>query len=150
MSELAISIAVNVLLGFVLLALLYRRRADGLRLSGPDEAMEVFRRRFPDAQGEATVSSDGRAALIELGQDVGIGMLECQGHRWNARVLAPGEVCSVQFRSPDLIDIGTADFGWPRSRVRIAEAAGRAKWIARLGAISLHGGAGSRPGMRHA
>jgi hypothetical protein len=135
MAELAISIAVNVLLGIVLAALLYRRRADdGGLLGGAGEAMDVFRSRFPDTQGAATVSADRRAALIELPRDTGIGLVQRQGRRWNARLLAPGEIRSVKQSPPDALEVELADFGWPRARIRIADPGARAAWMARLGA----------------
>src|SRR5271165_3209586 len=51
MMELWMSIAVNVVLGIVLLALLYRKgRGENVRLSRADEAMNVFLMHFPDAR----------------------------------------------------------------------------------------------------
>ena len=148
MAELAVSIAVNVLLGIVLAALLYRRRADdGGLLGGAGEALDVYRSRFPDTQGAATVSADRRAALIELPKDAGIGLVQRQGRRWNARLLAPGEVRSVKHSPPDALDVEFADFGWPRARIRIADPAARAAWMARLDARA----AGAPPrSVRHA
>ena len=67
MSELLISIAVNLALGVILLALLYRKRTrDPVRLTLASEAMDIFRMHVPDALGAATLAADGRAALIDL------------------------------------------------------------------------------------
>ncbi len=148
MAELAISIAVNLLLGIVLAAMLYRRRADDVGLlGGAGEAMDVFRSRYPDIEGAATVSADRRAALIELPQDAHIGLVQRQGRRWNTRLLAPGEVRSVRQSLPDALDLELADFGWPRARIRIADPEARAAWMARLGA---RGAGGPSPSVRHA
>ncbi|MGA9366591.1 MAG: hypothetical protein WBV35_03970, partial [Steroidobacteraceae bacterium] len=83
MSELAISIAANVALGLVLLALLFwQRAAPGVRLRDASEAIHLFRELLPEAEGTATLASDGRTALIELVHGYGIGVLQLQGKRW--------------------------------------------------------------------
>jgi hypothetical protein len=151
MAELAISIAVNIGLGVLLLALLYRKRADDrVRLTGQEDAMRVFRLYFPDARGAATVSSDGRGALIELhGVHGRFGLLERRGHRWNARVLAGAEVSSLRFRAPETLQIGIADFGWPRAQLRMS-GADRARWMAWLGANGAVAPAGPPEGAPRA
>lgn len=133
MSELAISIIVNVILGVVLFAILRRHSgADTVRLSGPAEAMAVFRDFFPDAGGASTVSDDRRIALIDLGELAGVGLLQRQGRRWNARILSSGEVTSAEPCGGDGILVRLRDFGWPRACIRIGDAAVRTKWLARL------------------
>jgi hypothetical protein len=128
--ELSISIALNVALGLVLLALLWSRRHDAGRLSNEAEAEALFRAQFPDAACAATLSADGRAALIELPR--GIGVLVRAGRRWNARLIMPRELVHAQQDSSGAISLTFADFGWPRARVSIANAAVRAAWLARL------------------
>jgi hypothetical protein len=131
MRELLIPIAVNLALGLILLALLFRKRtSDTVRLTQATEAIDIFRMHFPDALGTATVAADGRGALIDL-QRGGTGLLQRHGRRWNARLLAPGELSSVQ-QSANAIELGFTDFGWPRARLCIADAGARAMWVARL------------------
>lgn len=130
--ELAISIAANVALGIILLALLHWRNAgDDVRLAGAADAMDIFQRHFPDAaRGSATLTADERGALIDL--RMGVGILQRHGRRWNARLLKSGELCSVQLDRDGAINLAFADFGWPRSRFLIADADARARWMNRL------------------
>jgi hypothetical protein len=128
--ELVISIALNLALGLVLLALLWSRRHDARRLSNEAEAEALFRAHFPAAAGVATLSADGRGALIELPR--GIGVLVRAGRRWNARLIMPRELVHAQQDSSDAISLTFADFGWPRVRLSIADADVRAGWLARL------------------
>ena len=111
MSELVISIAANLALGLVLLALLFRRRArPGVRLRDASEAIHVFRELLPEAEGTATLASDGRTALIELIHGHGIGVLRLQGKRWVARLLVPQDVASVRLTSDGALLVRLADF----------------------------------------
>ena len=136
MSELLIPIAVNLALGVILLALLYRQRTrDTVRLTLATEAMDIFRMHFPDALGAATLAADGRGALIDL-QRGGTGLLQRHGRRWNARLLAPGELSSVRRSGGDAIELKFADFGWPRARLCLADADARAMWLSRLTSLS--------------
>lgn len=135
--ELVLSIAVNVVLGVLLLALLYSKRTiDNARLSGPDEAMALFRRHFPDAMGTAEVAADRRSALIDLKDGAHIGLLQRHGRRWNARVLVAREVSSVRLDRRGAITLALADFGWPRAHITIADADARARWLARLNSLT--------------
>lgn len=136
MSEMEISILVNIALGILLFALLHRKgRDDGVRLQGSAEAMQIFRSRFADAQGEATLAADGRGALIEMEPGGAVGILERRGRRWNARVLLPGDLSSAKIEG-DALCIGFADFGWPRSCLRFADPDVRSLWLERLGATA--------------
>src|SRR5271165_1307347 len=120
MSEMEISILVNIALGIVLFALFrWKGRDDGVRLQGSAEAMQIFRSQFPDVRGEATLAADGRGALIDIEPGGAVGILERRGRRWNARVILPGDPSSAQIKR-DVLCIRFADFGWPRSCLRIA------------------------------
>ncbi len=142
MSSLAIAIAVNLVLGGVLLALLLARRGrDEVCLGGASEAIAHFRIHYPDADGEVSVAADGRGALIELGGGA-VGLLERRGRRWNARLLAPGDVRAGDGAGGAGGRVRVADFCWPRARLCRADAEARAAWRARLGALT---GAAARP-----
>jgi hypothetical protein len=150
MTELAISIGVNLVLGILLFALLYRKRAgDEVRVSGPSEAMDIFRQYFPDAIGTATVATDQRSALIDLQWGAGIGLLQRLGRRWNARVLTPGELASVRVVG-DAVHIKFADFAWPRACIHVAEADARAKWLGRLNSLTALAFSRQGADLRHA
>ena len=149
MRELAISIGVNVVLGGILLVLLrWRHLGDTVPLEGPAAAMSLFKTYFPEAVGEATLSDDRRSALIDLQRGGGIGLLQRQGRRWNARTLMPGEVSSVALAGDGTVKLKFADFGWPRAQLRITDADARAFWMGRLS--SLRAQARRHPGLRHA
>jgi hypothetical protein len=136
--ELAIAIAANIVIGAVLLALFGLRRApDGVRLTGPAEALAVYRRQFPKATVSAVVASDGLAALFPLPGVGKIGLLHRHGRRWNARELLPEDLRSVT-ADGDTITISLTDFGWPRSHVRIADPEIRREWVARLQELTPH------------
>jgi hypothetical protein len=151
MTELALSIGVNLVLGIFLFALLYRKRAgDEVRLSGPSEAVDIFQQYFPDAVGTATVATDRRSALIDLQRGAGIGLLQRHGRRWNARVLAPGELSSVRVVGDDAVHIKFSDFGWPRACIHIADADARAKWLGRLNSLMAPASSRQRADLRHA
>jgi len=147
--EIALGMAVNALLGVLLLALLrWRRREDGARLSGVEDALALFRHRYPDAAGRADVTEDHRGALIDL-QSGGIGLLQRHGLRWNARVLEAGDLAACTLDATGSLHLKLADFGWPQAQVRLAEPATRTAWARRLTALAQ---AGRRPvsAARHA
>jgi hypothetical protein len=131
MNELAISIAVNILLGLILFVVLYwKRGADTARLAGADEAMRNFVQHCHDTVAQTTVADDQRGALFDL-QQGGIGLLQRHGRRWNARTLSSGEVSRVELDG-ETIKLKFADFGWPRAQIRIADSAARELWLDRL------------------
>jgi|SRR5271165_7538032 len=101
-------------------------------------------------RGAATVAADRRGALIDLQRGGDLGILVRHGRRWNARVLAPGDVSSVQLEDEDLICLRLADFAWPRARIRIPDAEARAKWLARLNALTSPDSSRHHPDLRHA
>ncbi len=140
--DLVIPIAANVVLGLMLLAIFaWLRARDPAGLASPDEALALFRQRFPGAGGTASVSADGRSALIALRQEPGVGLLHRNGRRWNARELLPDDLRAVRCLG-DTIVLTFADFGWARIRVRLANAEARELWFARLDALLKRTGAG--------
>jgi hypothetical protein len=137
--ELAIAIAANVVLGAVLLGLfLWRGSADRARLTGPAEALGLFRTHFPDATLEAaTVASDARTALIALRHEPVVGLIQRHGRRWNVRVLQAEDLRSVRIVRGDTLRLELVDFAWPRVDVRLEEADARAHWQARLADLTV-------------
>jgi hypothetical protein len=151
MSELVISIVANVALGLVLLALLFRQRADpGVRLRDASEAIRVFRDLLPEAEGTATLGSDGRTALIDLAHGHGIGILQLQGKRWVARLLVPQDLASVRLTSDGALLVRLADFAWPRILVRFADESACSQWLQRLQALRAASSTSTRSELRHA
>ncbi|MFZ0500697.1 MAG: hypothetical protein WAU49_05925 [Steroidobacteraceae bacterium] len=151
MSELAISIAANVALGLVLLALLFwQRAAPGVRLRDASEAIHLFRELLPEAEGTATLASDGRTALIELVHGYGIGVLQLQGKRWVARLLVPQDLASVRPTSDGALLVRLADFAWPRILVRFADESSCSQWMQRLQALRAASSPSTRAELRHA
>jgi hypothetical protein len=149
--ELVLAIAVNLVLGILLLALLYWKHTnDNVRLSSAEEALELFRAHFRDAIGKATVSADRRCALIELQTDGGIGVLERHGRRWNARLLGPRELASVRLGRDGCLRLRFADFGWPQARFIASDPDVRAQWLARLHALTARARAATRGDLGHA
>ena len=131
--QLLIPIAANVVLGVVLIGLfLSRQTVDDARLSDGGEALTVFRRRFPDADGPATLTADHRGALIQVRRGTGVGLLQRRGRRWTARELAPRDLRSVTLTGGDTLVLSLADFGWPPAHFQIADAEVCAAWLARL------------------
>lgn len=146
----AMAIAINVVLGVVLLALLgLRRSPDGVRLASPEEALALFQRHFPEAQGRATLSSDARGALLEL-EPGGLGVLVRDGRRWNARIMTPRDLASVRSVGDHRLEIRFRDFAWPRVRLEIDDPALRAAWVERLEGVLLQRDVRSRTDLRHA
>jgi hypothetical protein len=152
MSELVISIIANVALGLVLLALLFRRRAGpGVRLRDAGEAIRVFRDLLPEAEcATATLGSDGGSALIEPVYGLRVGVLQLQGKRWVARVLAPQDLASVRLTSDGALLVRFADFAWPRVLVRIADEGARSQWLQRLQALHAASSTPAPSELRHA
>ena len=151
MSELVIPIVANVVLGLVLLALLFRQRAGpGVHLRDASEAIHVFRDLLPEAEGTATLASDGRMALIELVHGHGIGVLQLQGKRWVARVLVPQDLASVRLTSDGALLVRLADFAWPRLLVRFADESACSQWLRRLQALRAACSTAARSELRHA
>jgi len=147
--ELAIAIAVNVVLGIVLLGMFVLLRSrDTARLASSDDALRLFRQRFPDAVGVATVATDGQCALLALKD--GIGLLHRHGRRWNSRKLVPGELSGVAVTGGDTITLALADFGWPRAHIRMDDPDARSAWLARLGAFAAASGQAHPAVTRHA
>jgi hypothetical protein len=147
--ELAIDIAANMVLGLMLLGLFaWLRAPHSARLASGDEALGIFRQRFPDAVGVPTVAGDGRCALLALRD--GIGLLHLHGRRWNARKLVPEELKAVELTGDDTITLTFADFGWPRTHVRIDDPAARSAWLARLNAVAAGGSPANSVVTRHA
>lgn len=134
--ELLISIAMNAVLGVLLLALfLWKRRDDPVRLTGADDALAAFNRFYPDMDGIATVAADGRSALIDM--HGAVGLLQRHGRRWNARLLVPQELARVRQDADGAINLVFADFGWPQAHIPLADGQARAQWMTRLEAVSL-------------
>ncbi len=134
MNALVIAISANILLGFVLLGMLFRRRAaDAERLTDSDQALCHIRRLLPSADGNVSLSADGLGALFEL-LDGTVGLIERRGRRWTVRVIEPGELVAVQVEG-DRITIRFADFGWPRSYLQLPDPAIRRHWDERLAAL---------------
>lgn len=139
MGELAVAIVANIGIGVVLLAVLYRHRlSDPQPLSGPDQALARYRTLYPLAGGKATVAADGLAALLELA-DGTIGLVERRGRRWNVRAVSSSEFLGLRREADETITLRFADFGWPRSRVLLADADTRERWIGRLTALRSAG-----------
>ncbi|MHB1869265.1 MAG: hypothetical protein ACYCT1_00210 [Steroidobacteraceae bacterium] len=129
----------NIGIGVVLLAVLYRHRlSDPQPLAGPDQALARYRTHYPLAGGKATVAADGRAALLELA-DGTIGLVEQRGRRWNVRAVSSSEFLGFRREADEAITLRFADFGWPRSRVLLADADTRERWIGRLTALRSAG-----------
>jgi hypothetical protein len=135
MGGLTVAILANIGIGVVLLAVLYRHRtSDPQPLTGPEQALTHYRALYPLAKGTATVAADGRAALLELA-DGTIGLVERRGRRWNVRAVSSSELLAVRREADEAITLCFADFGWPRSRVLLADADTRERWIGRLAAL---------------
>lgn len=135
MGGLTVAIVANIGIGVVLLAVLYRQRLSGPQsLTGPDQALARYRVLYPRANGAVTVATDGLAALLEL-DDGTIGLVERRGRRWNVRAVSSSELLGVRRGADEAITLRFADFGWPRSRVLLADADTRERWIGRLAAL---------------
>jgi hypothetical protein len=135
MKELLFPIVVNGLLGLLLWPLLrWRARPDTERLAGPAQALCVFQRFFPDATGRATVTLDGRAALVAT-DDGGVGLVVRDGHRWRGRMLAPRDLRGVRAGADRMLELRFTDFGWSPARLSLSEAAST-EWRARLGSLT--------------
>jgi hypothetical protein len=135
MPELLIAIGVNVLIGALAALLLYlsrNARKQAARLTDPAVALDLFRRQFPDATGTATLTADGRNALIDLGEGAGIGLLQSHGQRWNARILHPGDVASLATTGYSTLELRLADYANPRTALLFPSAETQFLWLERL------------------
>jgi len=127
------SILVNVALGLVLVLAVRRDRAAAeARLDGPDAALRHFAEVFPDAAGNALVGDGGNAALITLSGDVGVGLVERHGHRWNVRLIEHGQIRALVADPDGTLHVRLTDFAWPAARIRISDDAARNEWLGRL------------------
>lgn len=134
--DLILPIAVNVVLGLALLALFaWVRRREPPGLASAEEALRIFREQFPDVSATASLSADGRGALLMLSQAPHVAVLCRNGRRWNARELSPGELRSVRVRG-DAVVLSFTDFGWGRIQLRLADVAAREQWLARLAPLA--------------
>ena len=141
--ELVISIAMNVVLGLILLALLlWKTTRDEVRVTSAEEALALFCKHFPDVLGIATVCADQRAAVIELRQGSGVGLLQRQGRRWNAQILRPGDCTRVRRTADRTLTLDLANFGWPRTELRFADASTLEKWLNRLQSLTTRDASG--------
>jgi hypothetical protein len=135
MPELLIAIGVNGLVGALAALLLFlsrNSRKQAARLTDPAMAMDLFRRQFPDATGTATVTADGRNALIDLGEGGGIGLLQSHGQRWNARILHAGDVASLATAGYSALELRLADYANPRAALLFPSAEAQFLWLERL------------------
>ena len=149
--DLVVPIAANVVLGVLLFALFSRPlRASAMRLTGPDEALAIFRLQFPDATGTATVAADQLGSLIALHGDPRVGLIQRHGQRWTTRVLAPPDLLSVAESGTDALNLSLADFGWPQASVRISDPQVRAAWLSRLTSLAALGSQSSPSESPHA
>jgi len=152
-TELMISLGVNVVLGLVvvLLVIAYRRRfRHELRLANRAAALEAFRAQFPDARGTATVMSDGQAALLTLDEGGEIALVQRHGDRWIARMLSPGAISAADGHQEGVIRLKFADYGWPGTQLLIADNDERTAWLARLQALKAPSSASARTDLSHA
>ena len=135
MPELLIAIGVNVLIGALAALLLYisrNSRKPAARLTDPAVAMDLFRRQFPGAKGTATLTADGRNALIDLGEGAGIGLLQSHGQRWNARILQAGDVATLATSGYSALELRLADYSNPRASLLFPSADTQFRWLERL------------------
>jgi hypothetical protein len=154
MMELLIAIGFNLLVAALAALLIYfyrTRRHDVARLLvDPGAALEHFRDQFPDRVGSATLTADRRNALIDLPGAVGVGLLQGHGQRWNARLLQPGDVASVQVSGNSTLQLRFTDYGNPRAVLLITDADERALWLARLQNLTRSASKPARESLSHA
>jgi hypothetical protein len=145
MLELLIAIGFNVFIAALTALLIYfvwTRKSRDASLADASAAMGLFRDHFPEmadvpeAAGPATLTTDGRNALIELPNGAGVGLLQGHGQRWNARILQPGDVASVRVSEDVTLQLKFADYGGPRALLVLADADERAVWLARLQSLT--------------
>jgi hypothetical protein len=135
MPELLIAIGVNVLIGALTALLLYFFRKSHQRtpgLANASVAMDLFRHQFPEVSGTATVTADGRNALIDLEAGTGIGLLQAHGQRWNARILQAGDVVSLATSGDSTLELRLTDYANPRASLLLPSADARFLWLGRL------------------
>jgi hypothetical protein len=142
MVELVIAIGANLLVGALAVLLIHRsvaRKAQEPRLADAVAAMDLFRERFPEAAGGATLTADGRNALIDLRAESGIGLLQGHGARWNARVLQPQDLASVRVSGETTLSVKFTDYAGPRALLRLADRDECLAWRARLQGLRERG-----------
>jgi hypothetical protein len=153
MLELLIAIGFNAVVGVLAALLIYfywtRRRGDA-SLADADVALGLFRSHFPEITGTATLTADGRNALIDLPDGTGLGLLQGHGHRWNAHWLKPGDVASVRVSEDDKLLVRFVDYGSPRASLVFRDANERDSWLARLQALTPGAAATRRGDISHA
>jgi hypothetical protein len=135
MPELLIAIGVNVLIGALTALIIYFSRSSpkqGARLADARMALDLFRRQFPDATGTATLTADGRNALIDLGEGAGVGLLQAHGQRWNARILHPGDVASLATSGYSTLELRLTDYANPRASLLLPSTDAQFLWLGRL------------------
>lgn len=153
MLELSIAIGANLLVGALAALLILRsgnRRAQMPCLADPGAALELFRDRFPECSGVATITADGRNALIELREGCGVGLLQGHGLRWNARLLKPGDLTSVRACADSGLRLKFADYGGPRASLCLAHPQERSAWLARLQVLAGSARRNREGSLRHA
>jgi len=153
MRELLIAIGFNAVVGVLAALLIYfyrtRRRGDA-SLADADAALGLFRSHFPEITGTATLTADGRNALIDLPDGTGLGLLQGHGHRWNAHWLKPGDVASVRVSEDRKLLVRFVDYGSPRASLVFRDANERDNWLARLQALTPGAAATRRGDISHA
>jgi hypothetical protein len=135
MPALLIAIGVNVLVGALTALIIYVSRGSRkpqARLADASVAMDLFRRQFPDATGTATLTADGRNALIDLGEGGGIGLLQAHGRRWNARILHQGDVASLTTSGYSTLELRLTDYSNPRASLLLPSTDAQFLWLGRL------------------
>jgi hypothetical protein len=153
MRELLIAIGFNAVVGVLAALLIYfywtRRRGDA-SLADADTALGLFRGHFPEITGKATLTADGRNALIDLPDGVGLGLLQGHGHRWNAHWLKPGDVASVRVTQDRMLLVRFVDYGSPHASLAFRDGNERDSWLARLQALTPGASVTRRGDIRHA
>ena len=136
--EFVVPIAAHVVLVALLAGLFIVRRTttDGERLSDPDAALPLFCRQYGGTRGTATLSADGRAALLSLLPHTGTGLVVRRGRRWCARRLGPGDVRQVARTADRTLTLYLADFGWAPIRFEMPDTACLDAWRSRLDALT--------------
>jgi hypothetical protein len=148
-SELLIAIAANALVGVIAAALLLRSRAHRTPPTALDRrsALETFQSQLPDVPA-TLVACTADAALLDL-QGGGLGLLQRHGHRFNARLLQPGAIATLQLLEPATIELRFSDYGAPRLALRIDDPTERQLWLQRLRAVA-RAPSGAPGGLSHA
>jgi hypothetical protein len=59
-------------------------------------------------------------------------LLQGHGQRWNARILKPGDVASIDSLQDTTLQLRFSDYASPRGSLKFADASECAAWLARL------------------